>query len=420
MTDARTDARRAVERVVREESGAILAALTRATGDLDRADDALQDACAAALAEWSESGTPGNPAAWLTTVARRRAIDRVRREAARGAKQAEAVRRRAAEYEERLTAMEPALPDDRLRLLCLCCHPALRMDARVALTLRMLGGLTTAEIAHAFLLPEATIAQRIVRAKRKIRAAKIPLRVPADDQLEDRVAAVMAVLYLVFNEGYAATSGDAVVRRELCADAIRLGRDLVELVPRHPDAEALLALMLLHDARRAARAGPDGALIRIPDQDRAAWDHRQIEEAVAVLDRAMERGAKGTYALQAAIAALHVQAPTAAETDWKQIAALYDTLLEQTQSPVVALNRAVAIAETRGAAAGLEATEPLRDALDSYVWLHTTRGELLRRLERNDEARACFERAQGMVRNESQARFVAERIAALGGGETRA
>ncbi|MHC4956205.1 MAG: RNA polymerase sigma factor [Planctomycetota bacterium] len=392
---------KAVDRVVREEWGTILATLIRACGDFDLAEDALQDACAEALSDWPRSGVPDNAAAWLTTVARRRAIDRVRREAARGAKQAEAVHRR----EERLSMIAAPEPQDRLRLIFTCCHPALKLEARVALTLRTLGGLKTQEIANAFLVPETTMAQRLVRAKRKIRDAGIPYRVPPDDQLGERLAGVLAVVYLIFNEGY------AFVRGELCMDAIRLGRDLVRLMPDEPEPTALLALMLLHDARRDARLDEAGDPVLLGEQDRSKWDRSQIAEGEALLESALE----GPYAIQAAIAALHAQAPSTAATDWQQIAALYGRLYMQTRSPVVALNRAVAVAEADGAEAGLAATDKLTNDLDEYLWFHTTRGEMLRRLDRIDDARASYERARALARDEKAAQFVEERLAALAG-----
>ena len=402
-----------IERVLRAESGAILATLLRAVGDVDLAEEALQDACAAAVAQWPQDGVPENPAAWLTTVGRRRAIDRLRREQARGAKQAKAAARRLAVASERLETLEQPEPTDRLRLLFTCCHPALKPEWRIALTLRTLGGLSTREIASAFLVPESTMAQRLVRAKRKIRHAGIPYRVPPDDQLTGRLDTVLSVLYLIFNEGYAASGGEVHVRAGLCQDALRLARDLVRLLPAEPEATSLLALLLLQDARRDARVDDAGAVVLLGAQDRSRWDRQKIREGRSLLERALRAGAAGPFGIQAAIAALHAAAPSAAETDWQQIAALYERLAQKTGSSVVELNRAVAVAESQGAQAGLDLVERLHESLDSYVWFHTTRAEMLHRLERFDEARSSYLRARDLAHNGAQARFIAARLAAL-------
>jgi RNA polymerase sigma-70 factor (ECF subfamily) len=407
-----------VDRLFREEQGRATATLIRVLGDFDLAEEAVQDAFIAALETWPARGVPDNPGAWITRTARNRAIDRLRRHKVLGTK-LEAIARDAA-TETELRAIEPdgsddamAIADDRLRLIFTCCHPALPLDARVALTLRVLGGLTTPEIARAFLLPEPTLAQRLVRAKRKIRAAGIPYRVPPVELLPERLEGVLHVLYLVFNEGYAATSGDSLVRRELSAEAIRLTRVLDRLLPGQPEVLGLLALMLLHDARREARVGLDGALILLEDQDRSRWDREGIAEGRGLVRRALELGRPGPYQLQAAIAALHDEAATAGDTDWQQIATLYRLLLAMRPSPVVELNLAAAVAMADGPAVGLAMMDGLVAAgeLDRYPYLHAGRADLLRRMRRWSEADAAYRRAIDLTTNGTERAYLERRLA---------
>ena len=388
--------------------GRIMASLFRVFRDFDLAEEAIQDAFTVALARWSIDGVPNSPVAWIITTAKRRAIDCLRREHVRAEKYAWLTE--TGELEDSVTEM---LEDDRLRLIFTCCHPALNMGARVALTLRTLGGLTTHEIAQAFLIPEATLAQRLVRAKRKIRDAGIPYQAPPDHLLPERLDGVLAVVYLVFNEGYSATAGDALVRFDLCTEAVRLGRALCELMPDEPKVSGLTALMLLQDSRREARVSPDGEVVLLEDQDRSLWDGQEIEEGVTLVQRALRRGRSGPYQIQAAIAALHAEAKTPPETDWPQLIALYDVLMELNPSAVVELNRAVAVAMVHGPAEGMAVIDRLEASgvLDNYKWLHSARADLLRRLGRFDEATVAYQRALALSENVTERTFLERRLA---------
>ena len=398
-----------VDRLFRRESGRAIAALIRAVGSFDLAEDAVQEAFTVAIERWPRDGVPDNPGAWIVTTARNRAIDRIRREQVGRAK-IEAASRLA---ELEIVTGVSEFPDERLRLIFTCCHPALALESRVALTLRTVGGLSTREIARAFLVPEATVAQRLVRAKRKIRDAGIPYRVPPKELLGERLEGVLAVLYLVFNEGYSSTSARELVRTDLCDEAIWLARTVDRLLPDQPEVAGLLALMLLHHSRRDTRIGDDGGLVLLEDQDRARWDHDMIDEGVGVLDRAIASRSPGAYQLQAAIAALHARAPRPDDTDWPQIASLYGALAEIEPSPVVELNRAVAVAMADGPRAGLALVEPLEAALDHYHLFHAARGDLLRRLEQADDAAAAYRRALGLTENPAERAFLQGRLDAL-------
>lgn len=406
---------RAIDQLVRREGPRVLAGLIRWSGDFDLAEEAFQAACAQALEAWPGRGLPDRPGAWLTTVARRRAVDLIRRR--RPAVPLEGPLAETLASEEREPAeAAPEVEDDRLRLLFTVCHPALARPAQIALALRTLCGLTTLEIARAHLEPEATTAQRLVRAKRKIAEAGIPFAVPPADRLAERLSGVLSTIYLVFNEGFSATEGESWIRPDLCAEAIRLGRLVVELLPGEAEAEGLLALMLLHDARRLARTAADGTLVPLEEQDRRRWDQALIVEGTAMLDRAVARGAPGPYQLQAAIAALHARAERSEETDWPQISALYGALLRLNPSPIVELNAAVAVAMARGPEAGLVWMERLAGSGDlaGYHLLPAAQADLLRRLGRVEEARAAYGRALGLVRHPAERRFLVRRLSELG------
>jgi RNA polymerase sigma-70 factor (ECF subfamily) len=402
-----------IDRIVREESGRIVATLIRWCRDFDVAEDALQDALATALDRWPRDGIPANPGAWLTTTARRKAIDKLRREQVLADKQEQL--RALAELDAQGQSEETqpmGLDDDRLRLIFTCCHPAIAVEGQVALTLRTLCGLTTPEIARAFLVSDQTMAQRIVRVKRKIRDAAIPYRVPPDHMLPERTSSVLAVIYLVFNEGYSATAGEALIRRDLCAEAIRLGRLMVQLMPDEPEALGLLALMLLQDARREARTDGSGALVVLEDQERSLWHRDQIDEGDAIIDRALRMRRPGPYQVQAAIAAVHCSAPRVEDTDWAQIVALYDELYALYPTPIVELNRAAAVAMATTPDDGLWLLDELarRGELQDYHLFHAARADLLRRADRMDESAAAYERALAICTNDVERSYLERRL----------
>jgi len=411
------DIRSAAESVFRQESGRIIASLIRVSGSFDRAEEAMQEAFASALASWPVKGIPENPAAWIITAARRKLIDFARRDRTRRDKED------ALKHELELSGSTPGaepedtamdFPDDRLRLIFTCCHPALNIPAQVALTLRTLGGLSTAEIAKAFLQPESTLAQRLVRAKRKIQEARIPYEVPPQDRLPERLAAVQSVIYLIFNEGYTASTGTQLVRSDLCDEAIRLGRVLCELLPGAAENMGLVALMLIQHSRRDARV-IDGELITLEDQDRSRWDRNAISEGLQLIEEALTLGPSGPYQLQAAIAAVHARAATSEKTDWLQIAALYEKLLEMSPSPVIGLNHAVAVAMSGRLAEGFHRIEELgrTGALDQYYLFHAARADLLRRMNRTADAAAAYRKAAALATNPVEVRFLHRRLRQL-------
>jgi len=408
------DIRATAESVFRQESGRIIASLIRISGSFDRAEEAMQEAFASALASWPVRGVPENPAAWIMAAGHRKLIDTARREQTRRDKQD------SLQYETQIACSEAVTepvadtmdyPDDRLRLIFTCCHPAINAEARVALTLRTLGGLSTPEIAKAFLLPEPTLAQRLVRAKRKIQEARIPYEVPPQDRLPERVASVQAVIYLIFNEGYTASSGTQLVRHDLCAEAIRLARVLCELLPGWAENAGLLALLLLQDSRRDARL-IKGQLVTLEDQDRSLWDRGAISEGLELVEEALRRGPPGSYQLQAAIAALHAQASTSQDTDWPQIAALYEKLLEMNPSPVIALNHAVAVAMSGRLEEGLSRIDSLKPSavLEQYYLFHAARADVLRRLNQSEDAAAAYQKAASLATNPIEVDFLNRRL----------
>ena len=388
----------------REEHGRAVAVLVGLFGDVDVAEESVQDAFLAAVERWPSTGVPASPAGWIITTARNRAIDRLRRESTRDDRHAQAALLYAGDETIEELDEESVVRDDRLRLIFTCCHPALAPAVRVALTLRLLGGLTTVEIARAFLVPEATMAQRLVRAKGKIRDARIPYRIPTETELPERLGSVLAVVYLIFNEGYRATSGDRLAREDLCREAIRLGRLLAALVPDEPEVMGLLALMLLIESRRETRMTSEGDLVLLGDQDRSRWDRELIAEGQAIVRQCLQRNDPGYYQIQAAINAVHSDAPSVAETDWRQILALYDQLLALAPTPIVRLNRAVAVAEVRGADAALALVDEL--ALDDYSVFHVVRADLLRRLGRTNEAVAAYDAAVARTENAVEREFL--------------